>query len=106
MFLSSKIYMEFSTTRISVGSVRLMGEIRFRFTSGRTPGELIMRKFPTLSLDKTQYCAGDAWLETELPRRGVAIKVLPSCLSDTTRERFERKAQTISSLNHPNTYVA
>src|SRR5437868_13490040 len=36
--------------------------------------------------------------------RTVAIKVLPSHLSDTAelRERFEREARTISSLNHPN----
>ena len=36
--------------------------------------------------------------------RMVAIKVLPSHLSHSTevRERFEREARTISSLNHPN----
>ena len=36
--------------------------------------------------------------------RTVAIKVLPSHLSDAPelRERFEREARTISSLNHPN----
>ena len=35
--------------------------------------------------------------------RAVAIKVLPSHLSDnpTLRERFEREARTVSSLNHP-----
>ena len=35
--------------------------------------------------------------------RTVAIKVLPSHLSDNTRlkERFEREAQAVSSLNHP-----
>ena len=39
--------------------------------------------------------------------RTVAIKVLPSHLSDTAelRERFEREARTISSLNHPNICV-
>jgi serine/threonine protein kinase len=35
--------------------------------------------------------------------RTVAIKVLPSQLSDdvTRRQRFEREAKAISSLNHP-----
>ena len=35
--------------------------------------------------------------------RTVAIKVLPSHLADKPqlRERFEREARTISSLNHP-----
>src|SRR5687768_17091081 len=36
--------------------------------------------------------------------RTVAIKVLPSHLSDNValRQRFEREARTISSLSHPN----
>jgi serine/threonine protein kinase/Tol biopolymer transport system component len=36
--------------------------------------------------------------------RDVAIKILPAHLSDNTevRERFEREARAISSLNHPN----
>jgi eukaryotic-like serine/threonine-protein kinase len=36
--------------------------------------------------------------------RTVAIKVLPSHLSTNPelKERFEREARTISSLNHPN----
>ena len=36
--------------------------------------------------------------------RTVAIKVLPSYLSDRAdlRERFEREARTVSNLNHPN----
>ncbi len=36
--------------------------------------------------------------------RTVAIKVLPSHLSDHAerRERFEREARAVSSLNHPN----
>src|SRR5262249_10370942 len=39
--------------------------------------------------------------------RTVAIKVLPSHLSNTaeSRERFEREARTISNLNHPNICV-
>src|SRR6266581_2133761 len=39
--------------------------------------------------------------------RIVAIKVLPPHLADTAelRERFEREARTISSLNHPNICV-
>src|SRR5512142_1114713 len=41
--------------------------------------------------------------DTRLDRR-VAIKVLPSHLSDNpdARQRFEREARAISSLNHPN----
>jgi len=44
------------------------------------------------------YRARDTRLE-----RSVAIKILPEQLSkDTTRkQRFEREAKTISSLNHP-----
>src|SRR6202051_1547111 len=44
------------------------------------------------------YKARDARLE-----RTVAIKVLPAHLADRTesRERFEREAKTIASLNHP-----
>ena len=36
--------------------------------------------------------------------RTVAVKILPSHLSDSpeARHRFEREARTISSLNHPN----
>ena len=36
--------------------------------------------------------------------RTVAIKILPSHLSDNAeaKQRFEREARTISSLNHPN----
>jgi serine/threonine protein kinase len=36
--------------------------------------------------------------------RVVAIKVLPQHLSDNAdlKQRFEREARTISSLNHPN----
>ena len=36
--------------------------------------------------------------------RTVAVKILPSHLSDSpeARQRFEREARTISSLNHPN----
>jgi len=44
------------------------------------------------------YLARDTRLE-----RSVAIKVLPKHLSDRPelRERFEREARVISSLNHP-----
>ncbi len=36
--------------------------------------------------------------------RSVAIKILPSHLSDNpeARQRFDREARSISSLNHPN----
>ena len=36
--------------------------------------------------------------------RSVAVKILPSHLSDNAdaRQRFEREARAISSLNHPN----
>ncbi len=36
--------------------------------------------------------------------RSVAIKILPAHLSENaeSRQRFEREARTISSLNHPN----
>ena len=36
--------------------------------------------------------------------RTVAIKILPAHLSEqpAARDRFEREARTISSLNHPN----
>ncbi|HLE71291.1 MAG TPA: serine/threonine-protein kinase, partial [Vicinamibacteria bacterium] len=39
--------------------------------------------------------------------RAVAIKVLPSHLSDnpTLRERFEREARTVAALNHPHICV-
>ena len=42
-------------------------------------------------------------LDTRLDR-AVAIKVLPSHLSDhpELKQRFEREAKTISSLQHPN----
>src|SRR6202161_3629070 len=42
-------------------------------------------------------------LDTRL-NRTVAIKILPSHLSDNSeaKQRFEREARTISSLNHPN----
>lgn len=42
-------------------------------------------------------------LDTRLART-VAVKILPSHLSDNpeARQRFEREARTISSLNHPN----
>lgn len=45
------------------------------------------------------YRAVDTRLE-----RTVAIKILPAQLSDdvTRRQRFEREAKVISSLNHPN----
>src|SRR5262250_815595 len=45
------------------------------------------------------YRARDTRLE-----RTVAIKILPSHLSDNpeARQRFEREARAISSLNHPN----
>src|SRR5579864_7215062 len=45
------------------------------------------------------YRARDSRLE-----RDVAIKVLPSTFSSDSkfRERFEREARSISSLNHPN----
>jgi eukaryotic-like serine/threonine-protein kinase len=45
------------------------------------------------------YCARDARLD-----RVVAIKVLPShlCLDPERKQRFEREARVISSLNHPN----
>jgi len=38
----------------------------------------------------------------------VAIKVLPSRFSDdaTLRQRFEREAKTISSLNHPRRHMS
>ncbi len=44
------------------------------------------------------YRARDTRLE-----RTVAVKILPSALSSdaTLRQRFEREAKTISSLNHP-----
>src|SRR5881398_883239 len=44
------------------------------------------------------YCAKDTRLD-----RTVAIKVLPSHLSDNAeiRQRFEREARAVSSLNHP-----
>ncbi len=36
--------------------------------------------------------------------RTVAVKILPAHLSDNpeAKQRFEREARTISSLNHPN----
>src|SRR5450631_2882889 len=39
--------------------------------------------------------------------RTVAIKILPAHLSDDpeAKERFDREARTISSLNHPNIYI-
>src|SRR5512135_3297443 len=45
------------------------------------------------------YSARDARLD-----RTVAIKILPSHLSDNpeAKQRFEREARAISSLNHPN----
>jgi serine/threonine protein kinase len=45
------------------------------------------------------YCARDTRLD-----RTVAIKVLTSHLSDNPelKQRFEREAKAISSLNHPN----
>jgi serine/threonine protein kinase len=45
-------------------------------------------------------------LDTRLDRI-VAIKILPSHLSEDpeARERFDREARTISSLNHPNIYT-
>src|ERR1700682_3272325 len=48
------------------------------------------------------YRARDTRLE-----RSVAIKILPPLLSDdpTLRQRFEREAKAISSLNHPNICV-
>src|ERR1035437_9000889 len=41
--------------------------------------------------------------DTRLERR-VAVKILPSHLSENpeAKQRFEREARTISSLNHPN----
>jgi serine/threonine protein kinase len=44
------------------------------------------------------YCACDTRLD-----RIVAIKVLPTHLADRSelRERFEREARTVASLNHP-----
>jgi eukaryotic-like serine/threonine-protein kinase len=44
------------------------------------------------------YCARDTRLN-----RTVAIKILPTHLSDNLefKQRFEREARTISSLNHP-----
>jgi serine/threonine protein kinase len=44
------------------------------------------------------YCARDTRLD-----RVVAIKVLPShlCLDSEHKQRFEREARAISSLNHP-----
>lgn len=44
------------------------------------------------------YCACDTRLD-----RKVAIKILPAQLSDNpeAKQRFEREARTISSLNHP-----
>ena len=44
------------------------------------------------------YCARDTRLE-----RPVAIKILPLHLTDRleARERFEREAHAVSSLNHP-----
>src|SRR5258708_13439279 len=48
------------------------------------------------------YRAGDPRLE-----RTVAIKILPPQLSNDAvrKQRFEREAKTISSLNHPNICV-
>src|SRR5512132_3523592 len=48
------------------------------------------------------YRARDTRLE-----RTVAIKILPPHLSDDAeaKQRFEREARTISSLNHPNICV-
>src|SRR5208283_3310000 len=45
------------------------------------------------------YCARDTRLD-----RTVAIKILPAHLSSNSeaRQRFEREARAISSLNHPN----
>src|SRR5580765_5585771 len=42
-------------------------------------------------------------LDTRL-QRIVAVKILPSHLSESpeAKERFDREARTISSLNHPN----
>ena len=48
------------------------------------------------------YKASDTRLD-----RIVAIKVLPAHLADKPelRERFEREARTIASLNHPHIYT-
>jgi serine/threonine protein kinase len=48
------------------------------------------------------YRARDTWLE-----RTVAIKILPAHLSNdpARKQRFEREAKTISSLNHPHICV-
>jgi serine/threonine protein kinase len=45
------------------------------------------------------YCARDTRLD-----RTVAIKILPPHFADdaTRRQRFEREAKVVSSLNHPN----
>ena len=39
--------------------------------------------------------------------RDVAIKILPTAISvdPVAKQRFEREARTVSSLNHPNTCV-
>ncbi len=44
------------------------------------------------------YCARDTRLD-----RAVAVKILPSHLSENpeARQRFDREARAISSLNHP-----
>lgn len=48
------------------------------------------------------YRARDTGLE-----RTVAVKILPPHLSDNpeARQRFEREARVISSLNHPHTFA-
>ena len=45
------------------------------------------------------YCARDTRLD-----RIVAVKILPSHLSENAeaKQRFDREARTVSSLNHPN----
>ena len=51
---------------------------------------------------------GEVYRATDTRRdRTVAIKVLPEHLADdaTRRERFEREAKAVSSLNHPHIYA-
>ena len=72
--------------------------------------ELLSLPAPDLALTKFSHPLGAGGigeiysaLDRRLDRK-VAIKILPEHLSEKpeSRERFEREARAISSLNHPN----